>query len=288
MPFYAGDDADVFAVYGNSHFFQGYIAQAASALLDIETDSYLFIADDLFLNPQISEENANEVFNVRAQNASFISELIDFTTLERPWQRAWEAVRWRPIQRGVELTNELPSVQDLAIKFAEKGIGSKSVPRRALSHPRGRASRGSWMRRFAGNTYLVLRSLMLSVLRNARLWRGTHLPFPLVGGYSDIFMVQKALLPKFARLCGVFAATELFVEIAIPTALVATSPNVSTDQTALLRGKAIWTASELRDLEDRYGRDLGNLLKRFPADLAYLHPIKLSRWDIPEDVECIT
>ena len=51
MPFYDGADADVIPVYESSWQFQGYLIQAYEKLKDIPCTHYLFIGDDLIINP---------------------------------------------------------------------------------------------------------------------------------------------------------------------------------------------------------------------------------------------
>lgn len=51
VPFYEGDRPNVIPVYEKSHYFQGYIAQAFSSFFSAHYDHYLFVADDLLLNP---------------------------------------------------------------------------------------------------------------------------------------------------------------------------------------------------------------------------------------------
>lgn len=57
MPFYDGDDADVIPVYESSYQFQGFLVQAYEKLKNISCTHYLFIADDLIINPKFTENN---------------------------------------------------------------------------------------------------------------------------------------------------------------------------------------------------------------------------------------
>lgn len=63
-----------------------------------------------------------------------------------------------------------------------------------------------------------------------------HLPYPLIGGYSDIVVVNRDHLQRISERCGVFAATNLFVELAIPTAMLLTTSNFVTEMTLTRRG----------------------------------------------------
>ncbi len=57
VPFYRGDDPDVIPVFESSATFQGYFAQAQRSLLMPDISHYVFVADDLLLNPMVNEHN---------------------------------------------------------------------------------------------------------------------------------------------------------------------------------------------------------------------------------------
>src|SRR4030042_4685799 len=57
VPFYNGEKSNVIPVYENSHYFQGYIAQGFKIFYKKDYAHYIFIADDLILNPVINEKN---------------------------------------------------------------------------------------------------------------------------------------------------------------------------------------------------------------------------------------
>ena len=101
--------------------------------------------------------------------------------------------------------------------------------------------------------------------------------YPICGGYSDIFIVSSATIKQFADLCGAFAATRLFVEVAIPTALV-----LATEKDGLViektKIKTLWGQEEVEPFETRYQSSLSHLLDNFPEDTLAIHPIKLSQW----------
>ena len=60
--------------------------------------------------------------------------------------------------------------------------------------------------------------------------------YPVVASYSDVVIVLKASIKKFAHYCGVLAANELFVEFAIPTALLLSTKDVVTEPVIEKRG----------------------------------------------------
>jgi hypothetical protein len=98
-------------------------------------------------------------------------------------------------------------------------------------------------------------------------------------------------MEKFYHYCGVFAAMNLFVELALPTAMVLSAKEIVTENDLELRGKALWPDGGQRlngDLEPAYGDyeelagynfNLKQLLDNFPETYIYLHPVKLSKWN---------
>jgi hypothetical protein len=70
-----------------------------------------------------------------------------------------------------------------------------------------------------------------------------------VGSYSDIFVVSAAVLPRFCHYCGVFAATNLHAELAIPSAMVLTAEDLVSEKELEEAGKALWTEEHFEILK---------------------------------------
>ena len=106
-----------------------------------------------------------------------------------------------------------------------------------------------------------------------------ELPYPVAGSYSDVIVVTKESIYDFCRYCGIMAAAGLFVELAIPTALLLASNKIIQEKDILLKGKALWSATEVEETEKKFNKSLAQLTKNFPADQLYFHPVKLSKWN---------
>ena len=104
-----------------------------------------------------------------------------------------------------------------------------------------------------------------------------NLSYPIVGSYSDIFIISAKSIKKFCHYCGIFAATKLFVEVALPTSVVLSSDEIITEKDLCLQGKALWTNEDYQELE-KYENSLTKLMTGFPPKYIYLHPVKLSKW----------
>ena len=157
-------------------------------------------------------------------NESFIPGFIEFgNNNKETWRRIGEAMGYNPYIKynGAEIKSILPNyieAQNLFIKHNLKNsfeIPSKSILAKLIKHP----------------------------------FSKYKLEYPLVGSYSDFFITTADIMPKFCQYCGAFAATNLFVEIAIPTALVLAAPKIKTEVRAFRlpfnQAKIFWPVSEV-------------------------------------------
>jgi hypothetical protein len=102
--------------------------------------------------------------------------------------------------------------------------------------------------------------------------------WPMVGSYSDLLIVSADVIKPFCQYCGVFAATWLFVEIALPTAMVLSTFDIVTEKDLDLQAILLWIEKDFKRF-DHYNYQLKKLLKDFPENTLYIHPIKLSKWN---------
>jgi hypothetical protein len=269
MPFYAGDRKNVIPVYENSHYFQGYVAQAFPHLRHGGFTHYLFVADDLVLNPAIDERNFLETMGL-PDGHDYLPQVHAGGSNQRFWMHSLNACRWEVRVPGVEAAAELPSCEEALARLARHGIFPKPYEFERLWRTPHTAD--EWLRRAVRDPRFCLRYVL------AR-WRGTKYPsrYPVISGYSDVFVVTARSMPEFCRFCGVFAATRLFVENAIPTALALASHALRYEGGIRLRGKALWSARDLSEL-DVHRRSMRALLDAFPPERLFIHPVKLSGW----------
>ena len=279
IPFYSGKESNIIPVYENSFQFQGYIAQASLIIGKEESDHFLFIADDMIINPKINENSYAEIFGINPR-ANFIPELLQLGEWEHYWQRLAEALNWDLKATGVESASQLPSLEEATQIFKEFGWGPQLISSKAIFQ-----KDRFWITLFRGLLRKKIRLSIEGILLRIKVFnRGDYkvlqrkgrLQYPLVGGYSDLVLISKGDLPKFAQYCGVFAASRLHVELAIPTSLVFASRNIVTEKDISRSGRAYW-GDEVREL-DVYNGSLETLLANFPDEKLYIHPIKLSKW----------
>ena len=94
---------------------------------------------------------------------------------------------------------------------------------------------------------------------------------------------RKEKFYQLARICGIFAAMNLFVEIAIPTAIMLTF-----DRTRVITRQEIGkfnARTRADDFGEKYNNSLSKLFQNWDDNLLFIHPIKLSRWSEKEDNE---
>ena len=269
VPFYTGDKNNVIPVYESSYYFQGYVAQGFRSFFKKEYAHYFFIADDMILNPVINEDNYRQHLKL-SHDTCFVSRLSTIDEANSFWEMNLHAMLYNAKSQGVEATGLLPSY-DQALKALQKfGIANKPVRFEHIWQT-PRDSKG-WLEKITTDKTFIIRYFKNKITR-----KKYHLSYPLVRSYSDIFVISSDTIKHFCHYAGVFAASRLFVELAIPTALVFSAQEIKTEKDIRLRGKALWTKEDLT-LLDQYEYKLKHLLSKFPEDQLYLHPVKLSKW----------
>lgn len=292
MPFYEGSRKNVIPVYENSYHFQGYIAQGLTHIEDNKFENYLFIADDLILNPIINQTNYKTYFQLTAKSC-FIPWIIEFHKRIPWWSRTPQAFFQNMQPLGVESLKQLPSKEDAIKLFERHNLEFQSLKFHQIW--RKPYSLKKWIKNWTNiksktkkDEILYTANYLLKYLtirKNKKI-----LPYPMVGSYSDICLVHESAIKKFRHYCGVFAAINLFVEIGLPTALVLSADKIIDENQLKLAGKALWPDGFYRLTNDKnpvkkdfqelkkFDYSLHKLLNDFPENYLYLHPIKLSKW----------
>ncbi len=268
VPFYRGADADVVPVFDSSATFQGYFAQARAHLPSEEFSHYIFVADDLLLNPAINEGNLHVWLQLRP-GVGYTKYLKPFSSMTSHWTHFNRTLRALRFDEFVNARAELPPREEAVARLAAHGLECGPLGWRNLE-----VGPGSWVHRV--KEWVTA----LALIRHRRERRG--LPYPLLMGYADLLIVPALALPEFCHLCGVFAAMGVFVECAAPTALGLAVPHLSLERDLTQQGLELWSDADRFAFWDRYGGRLPKLLADFPDECLYVHPIKLSHWNTGE------
>jgi hypothetical protein len=260
----------VIPVYENSYYFQGYIAQGLKSYFSNDYAHYFFIADDLILNPTINENNYTQHLNLSTKSCFLPSFLTLHEIKDSWWTRVNEAYHYKIKTPGIEAETQLPDYNTALMAFKKFGLEIKPLTFNQIwKKP---ATFKEVMRRILLDKHFLIDKIKSKIFK-----QHYSLPYPIVGSYSDIFVVNSSTIKQFCHYCGVFAATDLFVEVGLPTAMVLSAEEIVTEKDLLLRGKPLWTENDYLILE-KYDNNLNRLLDNFPDNHLYLHPIKLSRW----------
>ena len=284
MPFYKGNEEDVIGVYENSFYFQGYIAQALQRVKEKKFSHYIVIGDDLMLNPAINENNYATTFLLQRESG-FIPEVFllhDDVTPRRLMRKAhrwfWnpDAVSFRLDQKGIEIEKELPSVEEADKLLMDHGYEFYPYLTKAMlktNYPKLGDENVNDIR-----TYLthVVNCAIGNFKLNFKKKRTIH--YPMVGSYSDIVIIPDSAVSGFIHYSGIMAALGLFVEIAIPTALLFLVKRVVQERQLVKKGLTLWNTPDVLAFEQKYHNTLEELFSNFPSDALYIHPVKLSKW----------
>jgi hypothetical protein len=285
VPFYDGTAEDVIPVYESSFYFHGYIAQAAKFVDVSKYQHIMVIADDLILNPAIDSNSYLSLFGLQSTSA-FIPHLISFQETQTFWPRMRSAVQWTPKNKGAECQNELPSPTLARQAFDRLCLSHGPVPATNLVSITSARDIGRFLFKMSLSERLKWFHYLIALVTKKKIF----LRYPLIGGYSDIFIIPAMNFRRFAHLCGVFAATELFVEIAIPSAIALTADDLVTEDKIHKKGVVLWpngwvrldgSGSIAKDDELKivsFENKLEALLSNFPPEWLYVHPIKISKW----------
>ena len=273
VPFYNGSDPDVIPVYESSYYFQSFFAQGYQRFFKEEFTHYIFSGDDCLLNPSINESNFLEQTGLQ-QGSDFIPGFIEFHKLKNgEWWHTQKAVDFFHNRQGAEVQKELPTREEALKRFSQHGISIEPLTKQNIFGNK----KISFLRWWQSPIYkqFFLRVKWKSYRKNGKI----ELPYPAVGSYSDMFIVSKESITDFCRYCGITASIGLFVEIAIPTSLLLSSKKIMQEKDLRLQGKALWSPEEVTDVEKTFNKSLAALIKGFPANQLYYHPVKLSKWN---------
>ncbi len=280
VPFYDGERDDVIAVYARSIFFESYIAQAYSVLKKEHFDYYYLVADDMVINPAINERNLLSFFELE-EGESWIPHLRTIKEQKHFWIGTLAAYTYRTKQKYVETQGELPTVEEAVKRFERQGLDKPMA-----------LTRKDVFREMTLKTAYMADKARLALRLTTRLRhpfrKEANLSYPLAASYSDTLLVAGETMERFVHYCGVFGATSLFVEVAIPTALVlASEKKIKTEKDTSRRGRSYWCSAEnvfcddpsyvWEQLDKEYA-NLDDMMAHFPQDAIYLHPVKLSKW----------
>ncbi len=288
MPFYQrpggerGDkkeEQNIIPVYDNSHYFQGYVAHGLHHYYQEDAPHYIFIADDLMLDPLINENNYADYFNL-TESSAFIETFYPLDKMFAPGDWGYSALGYDFNKRipGLEEIHELPSAAEADKKFQALGLNQVDFNLKEED-----IIPGIKLADLHKPSRISLKYLAIGIVKIRNKIKPYKPNYPLVRGPSDIFIVPSSTIHKFCHYCGIFAAANLHVEIAIPTTMVLVSDEIIlekdiTNKTGLNYIASDVIASKVASILALHGNDPDKLFNNWPSEYLYIHPIKLSFW----------
>ncbi len=272
MPFYNGEGVDglnIIPVYESSFFYSGYLAQGLKYIKK-NYSHYVVIGDDVVLNPNINEENILEFLSLR-QGQSYIKGVCPICEAKGIYAHRLKKYIMSPFLEysGTEYKNMILSREEAFERVRSKGykydltFTTKWLTERIQEERRG-------VRAAVKDIFYIV-----SMLRKNK---GKSFPYPFYKDFVDFLVLSGDDIEKLIDYFGVFAAMGLFVEVAVPTAMALMCSDIVTERMIDKRGVELWGYKDRERFNKEYNYELDTLFKKFPSDVIYYHPVKLSEW----------
>lgn len=280
VPFYDGDQENVIPVYGKSIFFESYIADGYRSFYKKEYRHYLIVADDMMIHPAINENNYMEYFSVK-DGESFIPHMMPLQDIKEKWLGTLSSMFYLKKQKYTESEQELPPYKIAVEKLKAQGVEVVPLTRRQIF------GKHHYMFKYLADKAFLLARIGTRIRYPFK--NKYSLPYPMVGSYSDIALIAADDIKKFCHYCGVFGATYLFAEVAVPTALaLAANKKIITEKVSRRKGRSFWHGPNVwcdyktegydwTDIDKKF-KNLDDMFNQFPDEWIYIHPVKLSKW----------
>jgi len=242
VPFYDGNDNDIIPVYHNSRLFQGYLATSHPVLNHLNVDHYIFVADDMVMNPLINEDNYCDILKI-GEYDNFISDICPLHENQK-WTHYTGALNFKLKQIGIEVDGILPSAIEALAKLKDYRV------------------KLSW-KESSGRDVNLLYPLLCGY-----------------SDFFVINKVNLTLFCRYCGvLAGLGLFVEVAIPTALSLVSLFNVKTISNSGLGLYSG-AIWTSDEIQLFHEKYEGNFYNLVQNFPVNKLYVHPIKLSKWSI--------
>lgn len=280
MPFYTGQRENVISVYGNSYQFQGYINYGLNTFLNDEYTHYCFVADDVILDPAIDENSFAEYLNLD-EDSGFMPALdpLNYDVLMN-WRWAYPSYyALIHSQNACEYEKFIPSIEQAKASFKKHNLPSQNITSGGFSFLQQYYEKN--MTNFYDYTF---KNVDQDEIKDfiATNTGGTYL-YPLVTSYSDFFVVPHKKIKEFTHLCSIFESIRIFVEIAIPTAMVLTVDKIVTSKAINKLAAQFLDPLKGEAFANQYNYSIDTIIKAWNPIGFLIHPIKLSKWKFDDE-----
>lgn len=274
---------DVISVHYSSYLFQGFFGEARQPLAELNCDAYLIVGDDLIVNESLNEKNIHQRMCLSSGHA-YIKNLVSL--YDSPISLSRNRSTYRAFfPDGFHWENDMPTAAEAFERSNRYGISHRPLGIRNFPP--------FWTRPGVVSLATALAWLMVrDHSRRLFAWQCKEVMYPAFYSYSDFLIVPGAEWDQFARYCEVTAAMQMFVEAAIPLAMVLACEKVDTEfeygekhdsisprRRLPMKGVEVpWGGAYRVKFEESYSKDFDRLVDSFESDILYYHPVKLSRW----------
>lgn len=266
MPFYSNEcggekkksnSEKVISIYESSHNFEGYVAQGIKRFYSDIFDYYIFVADDLILNPSITQDNIIDILKCN-ENTAYIKQL-DFLTKKKK-------LRYIPFTEYFYFNKKIYHWSNAPEDLNDHGWYIKETENCLTD------SRFFKITQFiTEKTEAVQKCITKGIPVNEIQESGTD--YPRFLSFSDFFVVPKRFIKQFSRLCGAYAASNLHAEVAVPTALFYSCDHIMTEK------EIEWFGAQKHKMNEDIIDGI-TLEKSFEEKQLFVHPVKLSLCNI--------
>ena len=272
QPVVRSQDPDVFTSYRGSYNFQGLISDNLDKLISRGSSHYIFVHDDVFVNPLLNEDNIVERLGV-GTNGAFITGVGPMGgRINGPAYRGWNwivGVLWKLAYPTNTISGS--GVQSLSRDFADlAGQTQQIADRYGFEFPPfsyDPSSPPPFTDPFGSQ---AMSDELVGVIFRGLFGEGDPPsltpPIALCLGFSDFFVVDGAIMERVGHLFGVFAAANIFAEVAIPTALIHVADRLVQAHDVGVRTN--WSYEPSLSVE--------TLIEEFRTGLLLAHPVKPS------------
>lgn len=133
IPFYTGNKENVIKVYGSAYQFNEYFIQGAEKYINDKYSHYVFVADDIIMNPEFNQNNIIEKLTLD-EDSGFIYNCrpMAYETLFC-WDWSYSSIRHMFFNKsGCEYQKFIPSVEAAQKLFEQHGLPPKTMTQKGL------------------------------------------------------------------------------------------------------------------------------------------------------------
>jgi hypothetical protein len=283
VPFYDGSLENVIPVFEKSFYFQAHVITAWCHLKNKGFDQFVFVGDDLLLHPDINENSIDSTLKLDSDMAFLpwywgaITDLpFEYPNLMPAWNAFYQKKHLK--HHALDWTKSLPSYT-----VAEEKLNQHGFQFRKLTIKNLKGYYGNYKYRHFKNRF---RNLITLYLQNKR-----KPPYPVVAGYADLFVLPANKMDEVVCILESFRDIRLWVEFAIPTAILLCFDKIRTENELSQKGILpieFYKSAERTDfLIDRKkarlvfdkinNQNFNGLSELFDDSDLYIHPVKLSK-----------